>query len=342
MHDHHAALFVAASNSQILRESGQLYLAEIKPKSSYYLMWQDERRALIHISPSAGADILVRKLQENHFDLIFGGVAAMLDAMDHGAQFRIVAPAMTDGAGLVMRSSLQVQEWSSLVRLLKQRGASEPVRIGYKGSKSVHNLIFQDILRNANIPFGKTVRDAGKRLVLVNMFSSENLLPALEAGQLDGIVVNQPLLAKAVLSGHGKLTGLFADLPPKGKWSGHPCCAIAASEQSIRNGGEIITDLLTLFARAVILIGQRPQLVQQQVSQWLGENVDVERISMPTIHYQYEFSEKWERGMAGWIQVMQEQGYLQNAIHAAQEQNRLDALIYERTLLGKALVRIQK
>lgn len=333
-HDHHAPLYVAAGDPEWFRRNGGLFLREVAPREEYELVRGEDVVAVVRVDASAGGEMLIRKLAENQYDLAFGGVPAMIHQIDRGAGIRIVAPVMTEGAGLVVRTDLPVSNWREFADHVRR--SAVPVRIGYKIGRSVQNLIFEEGLRAEGIAYGTELDAPGAKLVLLNLQGQENLIPALKEGFIDGFVANQPQPAKAVHAGVGKFVASLADLPPEGQWQGSPCCALAVDEAYARRHAEAVAAFVALMRRAGEYLTARPDEARALVAGWLGLPEAVEGASLPTIRFTSAFDTSWNRGVETWVGTMLEAGELGGEVRRAFRDGTLERRLYLQDVPGAA------
>lgn len=321
-------------NPEYFRDNGGIFLEEVIFKQEYKLISQGQPIARIRIDSSTGGREIIRKLSEEQFDFSFGGVPAMLHFIDQGVPIKILAPVMAEGAGLVVHNDLAAENWNEFVALVRKR--STPLRIGYKMEISTHNLIFERALAEEKIAFGKQAKEPMIKIRILNLHGAKNLIPALENKLIDGFVVNQPFLALAEATGTGKAIALFKDLPPAGKWQGHPCCALAAKESYVEKNPKITEAMVTLLLRANRFLGENPQQSQVQIARWLGLSPEVERRSIPTILFTTELDEEWNAGVRFWVESMIESGKLDKHIKNALVHDQLEETIYDPEVYQKA------
>ncbi|MBU0680085.1 MAG: ABC transporter substrate-binding protein [Proteobacteria bacterium] len=333
-HDHHSPLYIAALNPDYFKENGGIYLREVTYQHEYRLVSGRRDLATVIVDSSTGGQELIRKLGEEYFDLSFGGFPAMLQAIDQGNPIKIVAPVMTEGAGLVVGKDLAVSTWQDFILYAQQ--SSSPLKIGYKTDVSVQNLIFERALQASGIPYSTSVNDPNAKIIGVNLHGAKNLLPALENGLVDGFVIMQPYLALAEEKGVGKTIAMLSDMPPEGKWRGVPCCALAANSHYIKDHPEVTEALLILMLRANRFITDNPAESATFIAKWLQVSEAIEQRSLPTIIFTNDFSETWNSGADFWIHSMIESGGLQNKIKKAYEEGQLEQVIYERGFYDKA------
>jgi NitT/TauT family transport system substrate-binding protein len=337
-HDHHSPFYIAALNPDYFRDKGGIYLEEVVPRKEYRLVRDGAVVARVTADSSTGGKQLVRKLAEGQFDMAFGGVPAFIGSIDSKPLLRIVAPVMTEGAGLVVGKEMPVSNWEEFTAYV--RNAPAPVRIGYKTAASVQNLIFEHALRETGISYSSNLDDSSVNIAVLDMKGPKNLIPALEGGLLDGFVVNQPFPALAEYRGAGKLIASLSDLPPEGKWKKNPCCALAAGNRYLEEHPDVVSDFVTLMLRANLYIQENPEAAATQISEWLGTPAEVEKSSIPTIFFTTELDESWERGVNFWIESMLGAGKLQGTIKTAYENGTISRQIYSLEVFNRARERM--
>lgn len=333
-HDHHSALYIAAMNPNYFKKNGDIYLKETVFRKEYILISGDRPLAQVFIDSSTGGKELIRKLSEEYFDISFGGFPAMLHFIDQDNPVKILAPVMTEGAGLVVRSDLPVNNWAEFVEYVQK--LERPLRIGYKIAISVQNLIFEHALRESQIPYSKNIDDSQAKIVVLNLHGAKNLIPALTDGLIDGFVIMQPFLALAEEKGVGKVVAMLADMPPEGKWLGYPCCALAGNESYLQAQPEVAEAMLTLLMRATRFINDRPRDSAKQIGRWLDLPTSMEEESLSTIQFSTDFSDSWTRGVDFWVELMIESGKLNNKVKEAYQQDNFDELIFNRKIYDRA------
>ena len=325
-HDHHSPLYIAASNPDYFREHLGVWLKPLEYRREYELIALGKPLARLVIDSSTGGIELIRKLAEDQFDLSFGGVPAMLLLIDQGSPIKILSPANFEGAGLIVRRDLPIDDWNGLLTYL--RDDRKPLRIGYKIAMSVQNLIFEQALHASGISYSQRLDDDTADIILVNLYGPKNLIPALENGLIDGFVVNQPFLAQARHKGAGKLVARLSELPPEGKWRSYPCCAVAAQQSFLDSQPEIASALLKLLQHANRFIGEHPEQSASQIAEWLGTSFEVETDSLSSMSFSTEMDGRWERGVNTWVETMIDSYILKGRVRDAHAQGALSELLY--------------
>jgi len=329
-HDHHAALYVAASNPDYFKEHGGIYLREITPHQEYILVKNEKAMAKVRIDSSTGGKKLIRKLDENLLDLSFGGVPAILSYIDQGSPIHILIPSMTEGAGFIMNKDFPANTWQEFVAAA--RSSKQPLRIGYKIDISVQNLIFETALEEESLSFTKNIKNMAADIQLINLYGAKNLIPALKTGIIDGFVVMQPFVAKASLAGVGKRIAYLHELPPDGQWKGAPCCALVGNDSYVATNRDAVKSLLILLQRATTYIQNNSEQVTTQIAAWLGEDTAIEKAALPSISFTNELSGHWNKGIDLWIKIMISKGYFSNRIKKSQDEGKLSDTLYDISL----------
>jgi len=336
-HDHHSPLYIAAVKQEYFNDKIGVYFKEVQYKKEYLLYKDEKLLARVEIDSGTGGINLIRKLDEKLIDISFGGVPAVINMIDQGSSIKIIAPVMSEGAALVMDTKYPVNNWKDFVDFAKDR--SEPVRIGYKVSKSVQNLIFESALRVEGLTFSKDITAEDVDIIVINLHGPKNLIPSLEAQVIDGFVVMQPYPALAEYSRDGKIVANLSSLPPKGSWVDHPCCALAAHSEFLQKDQRIIEALITLFQSSGEYIKSNPDESAGIVSEWLGTPKSVERVSLPTISFLSEYTKEWDRGVNIWIESLIKGGHLNGKVRNAYENSDVKNLIYDNTIYNRVIAK---
>lgn len=332
-HDHHSALYIAAMNPEYFKEHGGIYLKESIFRKEYTLMSGDRFLARVILESSTGGKELIRKLTEEYFDISLGSFPAMLHFIDQGKPVKIMAPIMAEGAGLVVRKDLPVNNWGEFVEYTHK--LERPLKIGYKMAISTQNLIFEQALREVHIPYASDLDNTQAKIVVVNLHGAKNLIPALADGLIDGFVLMQPFLALAEEKGVGRAIAMLSDMPPEGKWQGYPCCVLAGNNSYLLAQPETAEAILSLLMRATRFINEQPLLSAEQIGRWLNVPPSVEKNSLTTIQFSTDFSDSWNGGVDFWVESMIESGKLTDKVKEAYQQGNLEELIYNQKLYDK-------
>ncbi len=340
LHDHHAALFIAAQLPDYFYQQGGVYLKEIEFKKHYLLMEYEKPLAEVMLHSSPGGGQLIRKLHEKQVDLALGGVPAIIKQIDSGSQMKIIAPLMSEGAALVIDKNIPAEDWASFIQVIKQ--SKEVVRIGYKIRMSVQNLIFEQALKEEGIAVSREQIGTDTEVVVRNLYGPKNLIPALKNGLIDGFVVMQPYASLAEYQGHGKVIAQLRDLPPDKKWEGHPCCAIAGNPEILKSEREVLIKLVALLLRANQYAEQQNESSAELIAAWLEQPLKVEQLSLPTIQYLVEFQDTWHSGVENWITSMGNQGRIKGVMGTAVKNGNIENVLYDMKFFNEAKVELER
>ncbi len=315
-HDHHLALFVAASlGKQLEPRSGGVWFRQLKQREVYELMEGETSVAQVHLRKVGGGSGMPAALARNEIEVGLGGVAPTAAAIDRGASLKIIAPCNTDGDMLMVRPEFPATSWETFLAAVRQR--REPVRIGYKAPRAVAYLIFMRALKASGVRYGpKPVDAAGKpvQVVLVNLQKGSHMVPSLQGKVVDGIVMNQPTVAVAEAKGAGKVVADLRDLPPKSKWRDHPCCCVVATDAALKGKREAVRAFVQAVVAGGRFIAEHPDEAIRIASDWTGCAPAVEKRSVPTVTYVDVPGRRWEAGMLTWFEMMNDLNQFTNKL----------------------------
>lgn len=302
-HDHQIALYIAALKGRAFVENYGVGLVPQREGEVYDLVEDGRTLATLRLMKVGGGSKMPAALSRGDIDIGLGGVPAVAKLADSQASrgVKIICPLQTDGDMLVLAADSPVETWSDFVAAAKTR--DKPFVIGYKAPLAVALLVFQRALDAENISWSIQSTDE-TQVLLQNMRGGKNAIPLLTAGELDGFVMNQPVVAVAEHKGLGKTVADLRDLPPAGKWANHPCCCICATGEAIENHPAVLKALLKTIHLGNAYIIEHPQEAAELASQWIRTPPEVERASVPTIAYGTEPDEAWRTGLDTWLAMM--------------------------------------
>lgn len=337
-HDHQTALYLACLEAARFQSDYGLYLKEIRAKELYELYDGKKKICDVELYKSGGGSKMPTLMSQGHFELGFGGVAAVIFFVDKAAPMKIIAPLHSKGDMLVVHPSVSARAWPEFVQWVQENPGQ--VRVGYKDPVAVAKLIFTKALQEAGLPYTEDAADKKSEILLVNMKGEENLIPGLQNKIIDAYVSNNPWCALAEKKGVGRMVCPLDELPP-GIWKDHPCCCIAANEQAIKEKGGAITKFLELMAISTRYLNEEPELSYGAAAQWIGTSVEVEKISMPTSGYSVEPTDAWKEQIHQWCKVMEEGGEFKNALKS-KAPAQADSLVFDLTMIEQALKNLAK
>lgn len=304
-HDHQIALGVAALEGERFKRDYGIYLKEVKPREVYDLIEGDQPLARLLIRKVKGGSAMPAAMEAGQLDIGLGGVAAVAKFVDKGQPFKIIAPLHTDGDFLVMKTDSPVADWPSFVSAAK--ATQRPVKIGYKAPVAVAKLIFVRALAAVGVKWADGAVGPDVKVVMINVHGAKNIIPALQSGEIDGFVMNQPQPSIAKDRKLGKIVADLKDLPPAGRWSRHPCCCVAATDKVLKDHAAAVKGLLKTIILATHLIQRDTDLAVRCAAAWTKQSEAVEKDSVPGIPYLAEPIEEYMAGMKTWAVLMTEE-----------------------------------
>ncbi len=336
-HDHHIALFIAADRGEKLRDaSGGVWFKELKRFQVYELRKDGNVLAQVMLKKVGGGANMPAGLARNEIEVGLGGVAATVAAIDKGATFKIIAPCNCDGDMLLVRPDFPAKDWPTFLAAV--RDAEAPVKIGYKAPRAVAYLIFMAALKASGVTYGpKAVDEAGQpvQVVLVNLQKGSNMAPSLQADLVDGIVMNQPVVAVAAHKKLGRVIADLCDLPPEGQWANHPCCCVVASAEALADKAEAVEALLQAIVAGGRFIASDPKQAIQIAAAWTKKPLAVEQKSIPTVTYVTVPGTEWRQGMRTWFAMMKDLGQFTKRLKDKTPEE-MHALVSDYTLIERA------
>ncbi len=337
-HDHHLALFVACDNAGLYETVCGIGLKAVDDQKLYELTKNGQKIADVQIVKVGGGSKMPTALAQNVIDIGFGGVAAMLSAIDSGAPLKIISPLHYKGDMFVVKPDFPAKTWQEFVELAKN--AEKPIRIGYKNPVAVAKVIFEEALKHEGITFGGDVTDQSIQIQMINVKGGGKLNVALSGDLIDGYVGNNPFPSIAVDTGAGRIICDLEELPP-GNFRNHPCCCIGANMDAIKDKQQAVADLMVLLLMANQTINTNQDKAVTSAIRWIGTSEAVEKMSIPTSGYSMETSQQWFDTMDQWIDAMQQLGVFKGRFQQAYHET-IKRAAYNFTLLNRAKKTVEK
>ncbi|RMG02845.1 MAG: hypothetical protein D6726_06740, partial [Nitrospirae bacterium] len=314
-HDHQIALYVAADAGEELAKEYGVYLKKLKDQEVYDLYDEGKPVARLRLVRVGGGSKMPAALEQGHIEVGLGGLGPTAKFIDRGAPLKVLMPLNNDGDALIVKKDLQVDSWKSFVEYIKN--SPQPVKIGYKAPMAVAYMILARALEEEGIPYGpERVSKDGRqvRVITVNLQGLKNALPSLEASVVDAVVVNEPMASILVHKGVGKKVADLAELPPDGKWKGHPCCVVAARRDAIEKKRGIIKSLLKAISAGADLMKKNIQYAFSSEARWTKTPPAVGKDSVRNVAYVSRPDDKWLRGFDTWVELMQTSGHFKKRL----------------------------
>ena len=304
-HDHHIALYIAAEAGKDLERKYGVYFRELKPQEVYELHDTGKLVSIVHMVRVGGGAKMPAALEQGHIEVGLGGLGPVMKFVDKGSPLKVLAPLNNDGDALVLRNDFVASTWADFVNEVKT--SKKPIRIGYKDPMANAYMIFVRALSEEGIRYGQEPVDRdGKsvQVIMMNLQGEENALPSLEGGIVDGVVVNEPSPSIIVHKKAGHRLANLSALPPEGKWKGHPCCVVVASDAALKEKRPVIKSLLKTIAAGGDLMGGDMEKGYAAEAKWTKTAPEVGRKSVLNVTYVVRPDEKWVKGVDTWIDMM--------------------------------------
>jgi NitT/TauT family transport system substrate-binding protein len=311
-HDHQIALGVAALEGERFRKEYGIYLKERKHREVYDLIDGGKPMARLLIRKVMGGSAMPAAMEGGQIDIGLGGVAPVAKFVDKGQPFKIICPLHADGDFLVMKADSPLTDWASFVAAAE--AAARPIKIGYKKPVAVAKLIFVRALAAEGIPWKEGTSGPGVKVVMINCQGAKNILPSLQSGAIDGFVMNQPQPSIAKIKKLGRIIADLRDLPPRGRWSKHPCCCVAATEKVLRDHAAAVKSFLKTIHLATALMQKDIDLAVRSAARWTKTDRKVEADSVPGIPYLSLPTAEYMDGIKTWAVLMAEEGQFTGAL----------------------------
>ncbi|MBW9221108.1 ABC transporter substrate-binding protein [Methanothermococcus sp. SCGC AD-155-M21] len=155
--DHHATLFVAATNPELFKNKYGLYLKEIEPKKKYELYEQGRKIADIElVLVSEGGAKIMTLMAQNQIDVGFNGVPPAVFSIDKGTKGKIVCALNNEGSAVVVRKDIPVNNWDEFITWIKeQQKEGKVVKIGHPLPVSIQYVMIKSALGSENITYAE-------------------------------------------------------------------------------------------------------------------------------------------------------------------------------------------
>lgn len=286
--NHQTPLMVAASKAEDFKAEG-VYLKELVSREKYVLMKEEEPLANIDLVVNKSGSETMTMMTQGSIDMALASSAAFINAVDQGSDVKMLCPVHTEGIGLVMSSESDVNDWDGFTKLIED--SEKPVSVGYHSPTSAPLILFEGALNEAGISYTKDPENMDAEIMLVDLKSTSNLIPALTSKQVDAWVGPSPYPELAVTEGVGKIVLDMKNMPPEGKWHDFPCCVAGSTQKTIDNHPEIVENFVKLLTVSAEYSQENSDEAAQITADFTG--VPVEAAKMSTIKYTTDPSQSW-------------------------------------------------
>ena len=289
--DHHAALFVACDNPDLFKNKYGIYLKAVKDKEEYELYKGDKKIANVKvIKVTEGGASIMNLMTQGQVDVALVGNPPVIFYIDKGTNAKIIMNLHTEGSAVVVRSDIPANNWKEFVNWIKEQHANgKQVKIGHPLPTSIQYVMIKDALKAEGITYTEDPNNKSAMVLLMNCKGQKTMPQMLAQKQLDAVIAWEPTPEIINSKGIGKVIAYSEDLPSStgGKWTDHPCCCLAASEDALKNKREAVITFAKLLKDATDEINKNKDLAVKASIRWLGTDEGVEKDSIAHIKFDY-------------------------------------------------------
>lgn len=297
---HHTPLLVAAKKGEALKASGA-YLEPMVDKQKYKLMSEDGTAlAVLNFIVSKSGSETATLFAMNRLDFGLASSTAFMSGVDKGMKAKVLCPLHVDGISMVFPAGSTVNGYEDVAKAIKK--SKHAFKLGYHSPTSAPRVAFEGALTKAGFTITTNPHDVDADILMVDLKSTSNLIPALLSHQVDAWVGPAPHPVVAESKGVGHIGLNSRDLPPKGEWEDFPCCVLGASDQMIDEQPEIVQAFTDLLTGAAQYSNEHKVETAAISAAWLG--VPASAVEKSAIIYSTDPTEKWLAGEASFLSVL--------------------------------------
>lgn len=329
---HHTPLMVAANRGEAFKADGAWFRPMVERQKYELLDSAGKPLAVIDFLVSKSGSETATLFAQGRMDMGLASSTAFISGIDKGTPMKIVCPLHVDGMGMVFPKESTLAGWQDVHTYIKTAG--HPVKIGYHSPTSAPRIVFEGALYKAGLKITEDVNDASADVLLVDLKSTSNLIPALVSKQVDCWVGPAPHPSVAENKGVGHIALDSRQLPPVGEWHDFPCCVMGASQALIENHPEVVQAMTRLMTAAANWCNANKQDAAQITAQWIG--VPTAAIEKSTIIYTTTPSANWMRGEATFMEILNRMSKLKGSFKGKALQE-VESDIYDFRFVNAAL-----
>ncbi|SOB60124.1 ABC transporter substrate-binding protein [Pseudodesulfovibrio profundus] len=297
---HHTPLMVAAIKGEAFKEDG-VYLKTLIPKKKYMLMSaEDQPLAELSLLVSKSGSETITLFAMNQMDMALASSTAFMSGVDKGTKVKALCPMHVDGMAMVFPADSEVNGYDAVAAAVNE--SKTPFKIGYHSPTSAPRVVFEGALHKAGFKITGDPNDATADILMVDLKSTSNLIPALLSKQVDCWVGPAPHPSVAEFKGVGHIALNSRDLPPEGDWHDFPCCVMGASESLIAERPEIVQAMTDLMTTSTRWSNSHRAEAAKISADWIG--APEEALAKSAIIYSTDPTEKWLNGEQMFIDML--------------------------------------
>jgi NitT/TauT family transport system substrate-binding protein len=331
---HHTPLLVAAAKGDAFKTCGA-YLEPMVPKQKYRLMsGSGEPLAVISLLVSKSGSETTTLFAMNQLDMALASSTAFMSGIDKGTKIKILCPLHVDGMSMVFPADSTVNGYDDVAAAIK--ASKTPFKIGYHSPTSAPRVVFEGALHKAGFIISGNPNDVDADILMVDLKSTSNLIPALLSKQVDCWVGPAPHPAVAEFKGVGHIGLDSRDLPPVGEWKDFPCCVMGATEKLIADHPEIVQAMTNLMTSTADWSNANKAEAAKISAQWIG--APEKALAKSSIIYSTDPTTNWLNGEEIFLTMLRSMNKLKGSLKdtdTAASQRILFDFAFVNTSLGR-------
>lgn len=287
---HHEPFMAAMSLGEKLKPLG-VWLSPVVDREKYDLYSDGQKVARLNVIVTKSGAEATSLFAQNHLDLTINSFPAMLAGIDKGTKIKVLGPLQADGIAMICRTDLTVKGWKAFQQHVKD--SAKPVTVGYHSPTSAPKIVFEAAMDKAGLKITEdaAATKANADILLVDLKSLSNVIPALAAKQVDFAVVPAPTPEVAESTKQGNIVLQMKELPPSGKWKSFPCCCIAGTTEIIEKQPEAVKAYVKLLTLTSAWCQKNKQEAAAAASDMIG--VDANVIAKAHMEFSTKVTPKW-------------------------------------------------
>jgi len=300
---HHIPFVAAMEMGEKFKGSG-VYLKKKIEKEKYELYSNGKKLANLDIILNKSGSETATMFAMKRLDLALASTTAIMSGIDKGTRVKMLCPTHVDGIGFVVPKNSPISTWEAFISYAKN--AKRPIPVGYHSPTSAPKIILENALTNAGIKVTENPTNSSANVLLMDLKSTSNFIPALTSKQVEALVAPSPFPEVAQVKGVGKIVTDLRDLPPKGHWRNFPCCVMAAREETISDHPEQLAAMVKLMAASAEWCNAHRNEVAAISEKWMG--TPAEAVKKSTIVYTIKPSKNWMKGIDTYMAMLNKLG----------------------------------
>lgn len=331
---HHTPLLVAAIKGEGFKDAGA-YLNPIVPKQKYQLVSSTgEPLAVINLIVSKSGSETSTLFAMNRLDMGLASSTAFMSGIDKGTKMKILFPLHVDGMSMIFPADSTVNGYPDVKKAIKT--SDTPFKIGYHSPTSAPRVVFEGALHKDGFKVTGNPNDADADVLMVDLKSTSNLIPAILNRQVDCCVgpAPHPSVAEYKKVGHIGLDS--RDLPPKGEWKDFPCCVMGASDRIITQHPIIVQAMTNLMTYAAQWSNTNKKQAAAISADWIG--VPAEAIEGSSIIYTTNPTANWLNGEKVFLSMLNEMNKFKGALKD-KDLKTVTPILFDFSFVNKSLAK---